>query len=94
MATASSLQHFLDSAELPTLVLDFRLLQSLDEPANATISNIVVSKNFACNDEKFKHSAEKLLSQQPDNERWNPKLKCRDRVIGAHMERHVIDEDI
>ncbi|KAK6532486.1 hypothetical protein TWF281_006675 [Arthrobotrys megalospora] len=93
MATTCSLQQFLDKAELPTLVLDFRSLQYLDEPSKATISDVVVSRNGACHFPKFKGSVETLLSQRLSNGKLNPRLQIQDPVIGAHTERHVVDRD-
>lgn len=92
MAT-TSLQKILDSAELPTLVLDFRFLQDLHEPSKATISNVAISQNGACHFEKFKDSVETLLSQRLSSGRLNPRLQIQDPGIGAHTERHVVDKN-
>ncbi|RVD85461.1 uncharacterized protein DFL_003782 [Arthrobotrys flagrans] len=91
---SASLQGFLDSADTPTLVLDFRLPQYLDEPSKATISDAVVSQNAACKLEKFKNSVESLVEQRLGDGRLNPRFQARDPIIGAHTEKHVIGRDV
>ena len=91
---SSSLQDFLDSANSPTLVLDFRLPRYLDDPSEATISDTAISQNGACKFEKFEDSMESLLAQRLGNGRSNPRSQARDPIVGAHTERHVIGRDV
>ncbi|KAK6358083.1 hypothetical protein TWF730_007438 [Orbilia blumenaviensis] len=93
MVAPSSLQQFIDSAELPTLVLDFRILQSLDD-STATISDVTVSRNATCKLEKFKDSVESLLARKFWDVMLNPGLQIRGPIIGAHTQRYVNGQDI
>ncbi|KAF3318889.1 hypothetical protein TWF173_005298 [Orbilia oligospora] len=93
-AYPSSLQQFIDSADAPTFVLDFRLPQYLNEPSEATIFETSVSRNEACKLERFNGSVEALLAQRLENGALNPKLQARDPVLGIHTKRHTIGRDI
>ncbi|KAK6348017.1 hypothetical protein TWF718_005838 [Orbilia javanica] len=89
-----SLQDFIDSANSPVLLLDFRLPYYLDDPSKATISDATISKNGVCEHEKFKGSVESLLKTKLGNGRLNPRLQARDTIIGAHTEKHVTERDV
>ncbi|EPS43589.1 hypothetical protein H072_2367 [Dactylellina haptotyla CBS 200.50] len=58
-----SLQQLIDSSERPALVLDFRLKHNLETPSLATIKDLKVSHNPACEHGWYSEAFKDLLEQ-------------------------------